>query len=154
MSLTPHSPPETPLKSTMAVDTENLSPKVRSSGTPPKIDVKRVAPEPPSNEIRPFRSSSEIQVPPTLLHDDHEDGPVDKNVLQVEQIRSGSSENPTEATEDDREGDTEGAEPDSNAELPPMDWANFQHRYKEAILKANEDEDRLLAEFEKYFEVC
>ena len=63
------------------------------------------------------------------------------------------SEDLTKVTEDGREVETEGTEPDSNTELQPMDWLDFDSRYRDAIQKAYEEEDALLLEFEKYVEV-
>lgn len=153
MSSTPHSPPETPLKPAMALDNENLTLKVRSSNTPSKPEPKRSSPESPSKTIKQSQIVSEVQVPSTLPQHDEEDGPVDKDVPQVEQIHSDPSEDPTEKIEDDREVEAADAQPDPNAELPEMDWAEFQDRYREAIDKADEKEGKLLEEFEKYFEV-
>ena len=136
----------------MAVDNENLTPKVRASDELLKPDPKRPALETPSKKTKHSQPSSEVQVPSTLPQYDQEDGP-GNNVPQLEQTRSKMPGNLTEATEEDRENETELTEPDSNAELSQMDWAGFQKRYRDAIQQAHDDETRLLEEFEKYFEV-
>ena len=153
MSSTPHSPPETPLKPTMALENETLTPKIRSSDTPSKLEPKLSAPESKSKAVKQSESQAapEVQVPSAVPRHEEENGSVEKEVPYVEQMRSEPPENPTEAMEDDHE--IAEAQPDSNAELPEMDWNKFQLRYREAIAKADEEEDRLLEEFEKYFEV-
>ena len=154
MSSTPHSPPETPLKTTTAVINENLIPKPRPSDTPSRDSAKKTINETPLKEVEHLKSSPEIQAP-TLPSNDIEDASVDKNVPQVQQIHSEPvSKAQTESTEEDPEVEMAVTEPDNpNAELSPIDWVDFKNRYREAIRKANDEEDRLLAEFEKYAEV-
>jgi hypothetical protein len=155
MSSTPHSPPETPLKPTMAVDNETLTPKRRPLDTPSKNGAKRTVDENPSKGVEQPKPGPEVYVPSTLSPDDNEDRPANQNVHQVEQACSDNiSEAQTERVEEDTEVETEVTEPDNpNTELPPMDWVDFENRYSEAIQKANDEEDKLLAEFEKYAEV-
>jgi hypothetical protein len=134
----------------MALDNENLNPEVRSSNTPMEPEPKRSAPESPSKTIKQSRAILEVQFPSTLPQHDQEDGPVEKGLPHIEQIRSDPSEIPTE---DDHEAETADVQPDPNAELLEMNWEEFQERYQEAIVKANVEEAKLLEEFEKYFEV-
>lgn len=149
MSTTPHSPPQTPLKPTMAVDQENLTTNIQPSDIPMSNDPQRPPAETPSKTTKQSRSNSEVQVPSTLPHYAHGH----EAVRQSEQIRSDPSDAQTEVTEDEPEVEMEGFESDHNAELPEMDWSDFQNRYNEAIMKANDEEQELLVEFEKYAEV-
>ena len=55
----------------------------------------------------------------------------------------------TEATERDRQIETS---KNSNSD-ETINWKDFENRYKVAIKKANEEEDNLLQEFEKYVDV-
>jgi hypothetical protein len=136
----------------MAVDNENLTPKVRASDELLKPDPKQPALETPSKKIKQSQPNSEVQVPSTLPQHDQDDGAVN-NAPQLEQTRSDPSGNLAEATEENREIETELTEPNSNAELSQMDWAGFQKRYRDAIQQAHDEETWLLEEFEKYFEV-
>lgn len=149
MSTAPHSPPQTPLKPTMAVEKENL----QSPDIPLNNDAHRPPAETPSKATKQTRSSPEVQVLCSLPHNDHGDRPVNNAVHQPEQIRSDPSDAQTEVTEDHPEPETEDIEPDYNTKLPDMDWADFENRYDEAIAKASKEEQDLLAEFEKYAEV-
>ena len=151
MSSIPSSPPETPLKPTMAVDNENLTPKSRPSDDPSGTGTKEPAAETPSKDLEQSKPRSVVQVPFTLPHDDHEDTPVQKNVLQIEQIRSDPSTDQTQVADDDRQAEID--TPPSSDPDQPMDWDEFESCYKKVIQKANDEEDALLAEFEKYFEV-
>jgi hypothetical protein len=179
---TPHSPPETPLKPTMAVDKENATPKAGSFETPSRSGVPEPIAESPSKNAQrpkartfevPSRSGiqetaagtpltdvqqqeprSEVQIPSTLPHDEHEDGSAANKVPRLEQINSDASEDPTGEAEDDRQAEHD-TPPSSNPDQPlqPMDWDEFEGRYKDAMQKANDEEDALLAEFDKYVEV-
>lgn len=182
MSTTPHSPPETPPKPAMALDNGNLTPKARSFENPPGNGGQEPASEAPSKNSQqpkahplevPSRSGmqepvaethskktqqpnprSEAQVSSTLPHDGPKDGLVNKTVPEIEQIHSDASESPTEEAEDDHQAETEILPVlNPNEPLPPMDWEEFEGRYRDAMKKANDDEDTLLEEFDKYVEV-
>jgi hypothetical protein len=175
---TPHSPPETPLKPAMAVDKENVTPKTRPLQTPSRSSVPEITAKSPlktaaqQSKTRPFElpsrsgiqepavgtpskaSQQPLQVPSTLPQDDHEDDPVIKEVPPPEQIHSDASDAPTEEAEDDQQAERD-TPPSSNPDGPlqPMDWDEFEGRYRNAMQKANDEEDALLAEFDKYVEV-
>jgi len=181
MSSTPHSPPETPLKPAIAVDNGNLAPNARSFEAPSKAGVQEPASETasknsqqpnarsfeipsrsgiqepaaetPSKKFQQSKPRSEVQCPSTLPHDEPEDGSANKPVPEIEQIHPDASVDPTEEAEDDHQVETETL-PVSNPDqpLPPMDWEEFEGRYRDAMQTANDEEDALLVEFDKYVE--
>jgi hypothetical protein len=154
----------------MAVDKENVTPNARSFKGPSRTGIKESTAETPSKNVQepkvpsfevPSRSGiqepkncPEVQVPSTLPHDDDEDGPVKTSVPQTDLVHSDASDIPTEDAEDDRRAET-GTAPISSPDqsLQQMDWNEFENRYRDTMQKANDEEDALLAEFDKYVEV-
>ena len=182
MSSTPHSPPDTPLKPTMAVDKENVTPKARSFEGLSRTGIKESTAETPSNNVQEPKAPSfevpsrngiqepaaetpskgvqqpkncpEVQVPSTLPHNDNEDGPLKTSVPETDLVHANASDIPTEDAADDRRAETDTA-PVSCPDQPlqQMDWNDFESRYRDTMQKANDEEDALLAEFDKYVEV-
>ncbi|KAG0651393.1 hypothetical protein D0Z07_1997 [Hyphodiscus hymeniophilus] len=134
----------------MAVDNESLTVKAPLANTHLAPKSNQSAGETPTKQSR---RNSDVQVSSTLPLHDEEVGPVGKEVPGVEQIQSDSSENLAQVTEEDRETGTDVTEPESSIEMSDWDWHAFQLRYRDAIAHANEEEVKLLEEFEKYFEV-
>jgi hypothetical protein len=150
MSSATHSPPKSPPQHATVVDQENLNPNVRPHT--PSDDPKQISTEAPIKEANQSQHGSQIQVPTTLPIRDEAESPVDRNAPLVEQIHSDPLDNAPDETENER-AESEGTEIDPNADLFRMDWADFQNRYEAAVEKANEEEEKLLQEFEQYFEV-
>jgi hypothetical protein len=151
----PHSPPETPLKRGMAVGNENLNPNRLQDGSS-RSDVKGHTLETLSEGIDITNPGSEVQVPSTLPRDEFEVGPVnapkplhsDYQGHQADEIRSDAQKEVSE-----HHSQVKGAQ-NSNSDKPiTIGWPDFENRYKVAIKKANEEEDNLLQEFEKYVDV-
>lgn len=112
---------------------------------PSKPAVVMEAPPKPATQIKESQDSheSEIQVPSTPR--EFKNSGQEETPAKPHNIESGDvpSDDRTETTED---GDREVVDPD--AELPAIDWAEFELRYTKAIDEANKVEDGLFNQFD------
>jgi len=160
MSSTLHSPPETPSKLAMAVN-GNARPRTPVIGGPSQLIGKTVNPLPGSEEAG--QEGERVQVPSSIPHHNiphhHSE---DRGVNGHAEAKSDDDLGHLEVTAaDDRteEADDYGRQVEdtgisSDLDLPPMDWADFEEKYKEAINATVEEEAAIGEEFNKLVEVC
>jgi hypothetical protein len=176
---TPNSPPETPQKggqkaASMAVEKGNITSKARSfdasrtGDSGPTVGTLANVPQRSSSQPlenfhpAPRPESGSPSLPQTLSHDDLEDNTVQKSGKtqtdpQLDQNDSDATQDPTEELDESHQAEQETpASTNTNPDEPlePMDWNDFEDRYRAAMQKANKEEDDLLVEFDAYVTVC
>jgi hypothetical protein len=136
MSSTPHSPPETPFKGTMAVDNEKLvsmPPRTRLPDAPPNGILKQ-APVPSELETEKD-PGAEVQVPSTAPSNE---SPVTSKSQEVHAQVEDEAEKPQET---------------SDEELDPFDWEDLQFRYNKALQDINDRDDKLIEQVDGFSQV-
>jgi hypothetical protein len=136
MSSTPHSPPETPFKGTMAVDNEKLvstPPRTRLPDAPPNGILKQ-APVPSELETEKD-PGAEVQVPSTA--------PSNKSLAtsksqEVHAQVEDKAEKPQEAFDE---------------ELDPFNWEGLQFRYNKALQEINDRDDKIIDQVDRFSQV-
>lgn len=165
MSSVPHSPPKTPAKQAMALANDSLT----APRTPlPDGQLKESqAKQSQLKQTRKDESLLKLKEDPTLQIQ----GP-SSNPQRCQHGAGQDEQHEEEAESDDRSGEPEDIPSDDltevaddehhteektvandNVDLVPMDWTAFEKGYIEALKAADEEENNLLAEFDKVFSV-
>lgn len=135
-------PTRTPRTPRTPLPTENERPPART----PLPDGYLPTIKPPAAQTKPPPASSEIQVPATQR------GSKQANAQEEALPSSPHNSSQEDIPSDDRtelaDNDNHIQAPDPNAELPPMDWADFQARFDKEMKKAGDEEDILWNEFD------
>jgi len=123
----------------MAVNKENLSPRTPLPDGPSKVASEKIAAPTPPVFKQSQNPGEEIQVPSTAPPPT-EDAPINK----PEEVHA------QDPAEDENLDDEDEA---SDTELPLFDWIDLRKRYTKAFQEINENEDRLLEEFDEFSDV-
>jgi LysM repeat protein len=128
---TPHSPPDSP-PAAMAVESGAVTLRKRLSDAPAKSDNNGVL---ASETVNPIQPGEVIQVPSTNPANERQ------------------SENQTEDIRVEEEEDEPKEEAVNDSDLARFDWEDLQARYTKALQEANDEEDKILEEFNNFAEV-
>lgn len=149
-SITPDSPPETPLKPPfqMAVDSKTPARK-KVPDSPTKVHgdgsmspAQNGGLDSPVKKEKVLQSQSQI---PTSAQ-----APEPNQAGKPQEIHSDDD---LETSGDENESQADVTQEDPDAELPDFDYEGLEAQYREAITKATNKEDELLREFEAYSQV-
>jgi hypothetical protein len=136
MSSTPHSPPGTPFRGTIAVDDEKLvsmPPRTRLPDAPPNGILKQ-APVPSELETEKDLGA-EVQIPSTAPSNK---SPATSKSQEVHAQVEDEAEKPQET---------------SDEELDLFDWEDLQFRYSKALQDINDRDDKLIEQVDKFSQV-
>jgi hypothetical protein len=146
-------PPETPHKTNMGVE---IAPNTRRQNSPTKGETKSEKELPDPEGLG--KLGEEIQVPSPNPHNVLGDGRVNgpggfHSVDQQTGPQGPPSNGPAQLVEDDNQFMDKDSDHNSTADVPKMDWTEFEQRYENAMIDANKVEDDLVLEFEKLSKV-